>query len=157
MVSLDRRFVCQTVYSCCSFCVLSLAIIIAAMCFEIRNDHLGAPIEVEGAQRIGLDWQKQPFVDIKSVLATVEDDEPCGFGFEEMIFGVWQGLKEVCFCQEGSSLESVYGQGACRGKAANSPYCRTRRALPPVIMPRLSGFKYCGRRSGSSFLNAVRP
>ena len=62
MVSLDRRFVCQTIYSCCSFCVLSLAIAIAVFCFDIRSNHLGNAIEVEGAQLIGQDWDRQPFV-----------------------------------------------------------------------------------------------
>ena len=49
MVSLDRRFVCQTIYSCCSFIVLALAISIAIFCFDIRSNHLGQAIEVEGA------------------------------------------------------------------------------------------------------------
>ena len=64
---------------------------------------------------------------------------------------------EVCFCQEGSSLESVYGKGGCRGKAANSPYCRTREAVAPVVIPAFEGFKYCGRRAGSNFLTVKRP
>lgn len=58
MVSLDRRFLCQVLYSCCSFSVLSLAIVIAVMCFDIRDKHLGSAIEVEGAQLIGLDWSR---------------------------------------------------------------------------------------------------
>lgn len=49
MVSLDRRFICQTIFSCCSFCVLGLAVTIAIICFQIRLDHLGEPIEVDGA------------------------------------------------------------------------------------------------------------
>jgi hypothetical protein len=91
------------------------------------------------------------------VSATAEDNNACGAGQEEMIYDIWSGLMEVCFCQEGSSLESIYGQGGCRGKAANSPYCRSRRAIPAVIMPRIGGRKYCGTRGGESFLNTVRP
>ena len=41
MVSLDRRFLSQTIYSCCNFCVLSLAVVIAILCFEIRDKYLG--------------------------------------------------------------------------------------------------------------------
>ena len=70
MVSLDRRFICQLVYSCCSFAILSLAIAIAVICFNIRLTHLGRPIEVDGAQVIGLDWTKQPFVSSTVVQAT---------------------------------------------------------------------------------------
>ncbi len=88
--------------------------------------------------------------------ATVNDKAKCGLGEEELIYDIWQGLMEVCFCQEGR-LESVYGQGGCRGKAANSPYCRSRRAITPVIMARIGGKKYCGTRSGENFLNTVRP
>ena len=98
MVSLDRRFCCQALYSCCSFCVLGLALVIAILCFEIRESYLGMPIEVDGAQAIGLDWQKKPFVDLKWASATIENEESCPPGYEEMIYGVWNGLKEVCFC-----------------------------------------------------------
>lgn len=62
MVSLDRRFCCQLVYSCCSFAVLSLAVGIALICFNIREEHLGYEIEIEGAQVIGIDWEKPSFV-----------------------------------------------------------------------------------------------
>ena len=87
----------------------------------------------------------------------VEASDSCPFGYEEMIYDIWLGLMEVCFCQEGSSLESVYGEGGCRGKAANSPYCRTREAVAPVVIPSFEGFKYCGRRAGSNFLTVKRP
>ena len=49
MVSFDRRFCSQIVYSCCSFCVLGLAIVIAVLCFEIRDKYLGTQIEIDGA------------------------------------------------------------------------------------------------------------
>ena len=58
MVSIDRRFLSQMVYSSCNFCVLGLAIVIAILCFEIRDKHLGTQIEIDGAQLIGLDWTK---------------------------------------------------------------------------------------------------
>lgn len=54
-------------YSCCSFSVLSLAIAIAVVCFDIRDKYLGSVIEVEGAQKIGLDWTKPSFVDGRTV------------------------------------------------------------------------------------------
>lgn len=84
-------------------------------------------------------------------------DVSCPFGFEEMIYDVWLGLMEVCFCQVGSSLDSVYGEGGCRGKAANSPYCRTREAESPVVRASINGYKYCGRRAGTNYLDAKRP
>ena len=74
-----------------------------------------------------------------------------------MIYDVWLGLKEVCFCQSDSDSDSVYGEGGCRGKAANSPYCRTREAVNPVLRSSIRNFKYCGRRGGPTYLEAKRP
>ena len=96
MVSLDRRFMCQTIYSCCSFCVLSLALVIAIFCFDIRTNHLGHAIEVEGAQLIGQDWLKQPFVSYE--VFEVASYLSCPGSWEEMVYDVWPGLMEVCFC-----------------------------------------------------------
>ena len=48
---------------------------------------------------------KTPFVEGYRV----PEASSCNFGDEEMVYDVWLGLKEVCFCQEGSSLNSVYG------------------------------------------------
>ena len=84
-------------------------------------------------------------------------NQPCPPGYEEMVYDVWMGLQEVCFCQEGSALDSVYGKGACRGKAANSPYCRTREAINPIIRSKVNGQKFCGRRAGPNFLKVERP
>ena len=53
MVSLDKRFCFQFIYSCCSFLVLSLALVIAFICMDIRLTHLGYEIEIDGAQIIG--------------------------------------------------------------------------------------------------------
>ena len=58
MVNLDRRFICQLTFSCCNFCALSLAIFIAIMCFNIRDNDIGEEILIDGAQLIGLDWEK---------------------------------------------------------------------------------------------------
>ena len=104
MVSLDRRFICQVLYSCCSFCVLSLAIVISVICFDIRSNYIGSRIEIDGAQTIGLDWMKQPFVGT-IVRVDALDDCPSTHP-DEMVYDVWMGLMEVCFCQTGSSLES---------------------------------------------------
>lgn len=35
---------------------------IALICFNIREEHLGYEIEIEGAQVIGIDWEKPSFV-----------------------------------------------------------------------------------------------
>ena len=152
MVTLDRKFLCQSIYSVCSFFVLALAIVIAYYCFDIRENHLGGPIEIDGAQLIGLDWEKLPFVETSVV--TSEQNCP---NDEEMVYDIWLGLFDSCFCQEGSSLESVKGEGGCRGKTANSPYCRSRPPINPVIRNNLNGYKICGKRAGSNFLSTVRP
>jgi len=152
MVTLDKRFVCQLTYSCCSFFVLTLAIVIAYYCFDIRENHLGGLIEIDGAQLIGLDWEKLPFVETSVV--TSEQNCP---NDEEMVYDIWLGLFDSCFCQEGSQLESTLGDGGCRGKTANSPYCRSRAPINPVVRNNLNGYKICGKRAGSNFLNTVRP
>ena len=95
MVSLDRRFMSQVVYSCCNFCVLGLAIVIAVLCFEIRDKYLGSQIEIDGAQLIGLDWTKAPFISHEVVNAL--DDCPSTHP-EPMVYDVWMGLIENCFC-----------------------------------------------------------
>ena len=154
MVSLDRRFMSQVIYSCCSFCMLGLAIIIAILCFEIRDEHLGTLIEIDGAQLIGLDWTKTPF--ISHEIVSSKDDCPIEHP-EPMVYDVWMGLIENCFCQDGSELEGTRGEGNCKGKAANSPYCRSRPAINPTLRTDIEGEKVCGKRGGSDFLSAVRP
>lgn len=95
MVSLDRRFICQTIFSCCSVCVLGLAVLIAVICFQIRVEHLGKPIEVEGAQDIGMDWEKKPFVSATVVAA----NRKCPGAYpRELLYDIWLGLEDVCFC-----------------------------------------------------------
>ena len=49
MVTIDRHFCCQVLYSLCSIVVLTLAIVVALLCLEVNNEHLGYPIEVDGA------------------------------------------------------------------------------------------------------------
>lgn len=89
MVSLDRRFICQTIFSCCSVCVLGLALVVAILCFEIRSTKLGAPIEIDGAQVIGMDWEKEPFFSVKLLKIT----EKCPETYPEpFLYDVWLGL-----------------------------------------------------------------
>ena len=130
MVTIDRHFCCQVLYSLCSIVVLTLAIVVAFICLEINNEHLGWPIEVDGAQLLGMDWMKQPFVEMKKVAGS--EDCPVDFP-EEMVYDIWQGLQDVCFCHEESEIGSAYRDGGCRGKAANSPYCLGRRPVFPRV------------------------
>ena len=109
---------------------------------------------MSGAQDIGLSWQKTPFL----ASAVVSSDEDCPVGFtEDLVYDIWLGLEDGCFCQEGSALESTLRTGGCRGKAANSPYCRSRPPITSVVRNRINGFKVCGKPGGSNFLNAKRP
>ena len=123
------------------------------MCFNIRDNDIGEEILIDGAQLIGLDWEKQPFVESKRILAT----EKCEDDFEEMVYDIWLGLVDTCFCQEGSDLDGTQNDGGCKGKEANSPYCRSRPPINPVVQSNLNGFKFCGKRAGENFLNAKRP
>ena len=83
-------------YSCCSFLVLNLALIIAFICFEIRHTHLGYEIEIDGAQIIGQDWEKVPFVG--GVTSVYKLDECPEEYPDEMIFDIWLGLEDYCYC-----------------------------------------------------------
>ena len=74
-----------------------------------------------------------------------------------MVYDVWMGLKDNCFCQDGSELEGTLGEGTCKAKAANSPYCRSRPSINPVIRSNINGQRICGKRGGANFLNIVRP
>ena len=54
----DLRFFIQFTFSCCNMIVLSLAFAIGMIAEEIKLEHLGYESKVEGAQKIGLDWEK---------------------------------------------------------------------------------------------------
>ena len=92
MGQFDIRFFIQFTFSCCNVVVLSLAFAIGMITQEIYLEHLGYETKVDGAQKIGLDWEVQPFVDFK--VAKVEGDKgECPAEFpEEMVYDVWNGL-----------------------------------------------------------------
>ena len=130
MVSIDRHFCCQVLYSMCSIIVLTLAIVVAFICLEVNDKYLGFPIEVDGAGILGLDWGKEPFIEMKKVAGS--EDCPVDYP-EEMVYDIWQGFMDVCFCHEESSIASSIKNGGCRGSAANSPYCLGRRPVFPRV------------------------
>lgn len=103
---------------------------------------------------IGLDWTKTPFV--SPIIVSSKDDCPATHP-EPMIYDIWMGLIENCFCQDGSELEGTRGEGNCKAKAANSPYCRSRPSINPVLRNNIDGWKICGKRGGEDFLNTKRP
>ena len=100
-----------------------------------------------------MDWSKKPFTET----ITVADTADCPDGYEEMVYDIWLGLEDGCFCQEGSELESTARTGGCLGKQANSPYCRSRPPITAVVRKNFNGVKVCGKRDGSNFLTATRP
>ena len=71
-----------------------------------------------------------------------------------MVYDIWMGLIDNCFCQEGSELEGTRGEGICKAKAGNSPYCRSRPSINPVLRTDIDGYMVCGKRGGKDFLNA---
>jgi len=58
MAQFDKRFVAQAVFSICSVVVLSIGVVVGRVTHEIFLEHLGYETKVEGAQLIGLDWEK---------------------------------------------------------------------------------------------------
>ena len=93
---------------------------------------------------------------ISSAVVNIRDDCPDTHP-EPMVYDVWMGLIENCFCQDGSELEGTRGEGTCKAKEANSPYCRSRPAINPILRTDISGWQVCGQRGGSNFLDIVRP
>ena len=138
--------------------VLSLALVIGIVTQDIFIKYLknGSELKIEGAQEIGLDWEKQPFVK-STVVKVLGDKGECPAEYpDEMVYDVWNGLQDACLCQPGGP-QSTTRDGTCKGKAANSNFCMSSRAFIPIIRNVINGYMVCGQRAGANFLQAVRP
>lgn len=58
MVQFDKRYLVQAVFSICSVIILSIGVAAGIILQEIFLEHLGSVTKVEGAESIGLDWEK---------------------------------------------------------------------------------------------------
>ena len=80
--------------------VLSLALVIGIVTQDIFIKYLknGSELKIEGAQEIGLDWEKQPFVK-STVVKVLGDKGECPAEYpDEMVYDVWNGLQDACLC-----------------------------------------------------------
>ena len=91
-MAIDSRFCVQFTFSLCSMVVLSLAVAIGIITQEIFLEHLGYEKKVEGAQQIGLDWEKKPFVSLTLVKVAGDKGECPDEYPEEMVYDIWNGL-----------------------------------------------------------------
>ena len=91
-MAVNKRFIVQLIFSLCSMVILGLAVAIGIITQEIFLEHLGYVTKVEGAQEIGLDWEKQPFVKT-TVVKVLGDKGECPAEYpDEMIYDIWNGL-----------------------------------------------------------------
>ena len=94
-----------------------------------------------------------PFIDV----TVVQADQFCPQTHPALVaFDIWPGLNQMCYCNNESDLETVYGEG-CTGDRRATTKCTGRPAIPTLYLPVLNGYKVCGKRGGKAFREAQRP
>ena len=101
-----------------------------------------------------------PFVDVTVVDAS-ENPTGCPASHpEELIFEVWPGTTGMCDCLERQEDRDYFLYIKCiRGEDAphNSPDCFDIPGKQAVIQNVVKGARYCGKRGGVAFKDAIRP
>ena len=104
-----------------------------------------------------------PFVDVTIVEAD-ETNRGCPASHpDELIFEVWPGITGMCDClerEEGEGRE-YYLHRECKREGKDSPEksedCLDLRGRNPIVQNVLKGARYCGKRGGVAFKDAIRP
>ncbi|TNV79722.1 hypothetical protein FGO68_gene2934 [Halteria grandinella] len=118
----------------------------------VNHDH-------DSVKQISTEWQKQPLIDIQIAEAT----QACPSHYEELFTREWPGTEYGCDCMgvystrlEFWQQNSMLNHGSCTYNQTRAG-CKTVYPLDPVLLNNLGGFKICGLRGGSSFIQAQRP
>ena len=116
---------------------------------------------------IAQEWKQKPFA---SLIST--PNEQCPDGYKLAFSRTWYGSNVGCDCRgvvkptEGSVLytpddyrrnwERLTEKQICDSNL-ESAGCKTLQAHPPVVMGKFRGKRICGKETGASFIEAVRP
>ena len=101
-----------------------------------------------------------PYVDI-IVIDAKENYGGCPNSHpEELIYEVWPGITGMCDCLEREEDRNYFLYIECqRGDDAphNSEDCLDLRGRNAIVQNVLNGARYCGKRGGVAFKDAVKP
>ena len=105
--------------------------------------------------QVSEDWETRPFVDV-----IMTSDDRCPQSHEEEVFyELWKGATILCDCIQREQDHKAFPNTHCL-KGKNQPHngddCWEQPPMPPVVQASIHGVRVCGKRGGSSFLNAVR-
>lgn len=101
-------------------------------------------------------WQQVPFID---VYPTLETTCPPDFP-DDMIYDIWPGSKGHCDCLQRSDDRAYFLNRMCdksKNGDSKSEDCYDRAGLAPIVMNRILGVRYCGKRGSESLTDMQRP
>ena len=96
-------------------------------------------------------WQKVPFVD---VYPTLEQTCPPDFP-DDTIYDIWPGTRGHCDCLQREEGRDYFLNQMCGEN--DDVGCYDKAALAPVVMNRILGVRYCGKRGSESLADMQRP
>jgi len=142
-----------------AFC-LGMWITIEGLGMKFRNNIAGVQSKIYSPVQARIDsWTSVPFVDV-IVLDAAENPLGCPESHpDDLIFEVWPGTTGMCDCLESEGHRAYYLNMRCsRGEGPHdSSDCKSVEARNPIIQNIVKGARYCGRRGGKSFAEAIRP
>jgi len=128
------------------------------MLWFYKNGKLPEEPDLSYLNQITDDWTTLPFVKLYVMPArneTLNKTENCPTEYpDEVFYTVWPGTYKYCDCENSAK---IYLQEDCKVASLITPEgCIEQPAHAPVTLSDLNGFKVCGVRGGTNFLNAKR-